>query len=255
MLRILNLTFIIISVISVQAQVKTYIPTVEDKAALEGIIVEKYYVSTADDTVGTNGSLPIGSITYRIFVDLKPGYKLEAVYGDPVHELNLKTTTTFFNNLDGGAKSGEIIDSKNINKTTVALDSWLSMGAANDFYWGIPLSDDKDGSIITTRKSLAKADGFLYGNVPATAYYGIDLNAFNKSKNSSNFSTNNGCWANMLGVIAPKPENKILIAQLTTDGKLSFELNIQIGTPKGNPVKFVAKNPADNEIKFDGLTY
>ena len=47
----------------------------------------------------------------------------------------------------------------------------------------------------------------------------------------------------------------VLIAQLTTNGKLSFELNLQIGTPTGGTIQFVAKNPEGNELKFKQLTY
>jgi len=57
----------------IQAQVKK-LPGDDDKKALEGIIVEKYYVATSadlKDTVG--GALPKGSVTYRIYADLKPG--------------------------------------------------------------------------------------------------------------------------------------------------------------------------------------
>jgi len=43
-------------------------------------------------------------------------------------------------------------------------------------------------------------------------------------------------------VEGPTESNKILIAQLTTDGKLSFEINLQIATPSGDPIKFVARN-------------
>src|SRR5436190_1343744 len=82
---------------------------------LEGIVVEKYYVSDANDTTanGTGGVLPVGSITYRIYVDMLPGYKFQAAYGVDVaptnvvstgdHELRIETTTLFFNNEDRGA--------------------------------------------------------------------------------------------------------------------------------------------------------
>jgi hypothetical protein len=46
-----------------------------------------------------------------------------------------------------------------------------------------------------------------------------------------------------------------LIAQITTDGDFSFELNIQIGTPYGGVENYVAKNPVGNEIMLPSLTY
>ena len=60
---------------------------------LEDIIVEKYYISNAADSIGSIGNLPSGSVTYRIFVDMLPGYKFQAAYGVAGHELRLETTT------------------------------------------------------------------------------------------------------------------------------------------------------------------
>mgnify|MGYP000536479613 CR=1 FL=1 len=69
---------------------------------LEGIIVEKYYVSNAADSVNAFDQLApyalhTGSITYRIYVDLLPGYRFQATYGNKNHPLIIKTSTNFFN--------------------------------------------------------------------------------------------------------------------------------------------------------------
>ena len=40
---------------------------------LDNIIVEKYYVSNANDASGSAGALPVGSVTYRFFADLATG--------------------------------------------------------------------------------------------------------------------------------------------------------------------------------------
>jgi hypothetical protein len=66
---------------------------------LEDIIVEKYYISDANDATvnSAGGVLPVGSVTYRIFVDMLPNYILQSVYGDPNHELRIQTSTLFFN--------------------------------------------------------------------------------------------------------------------------------------------------------------
>jgi hypothetical protein len=84
------------------------------------------------------------------------------------------------------------------------------------------------------------------------------LDAQNDGTNGPVFSTTDGSWASLGGSMGPDAEtNQVLIAQITTDGILSFELNIQIGTPEGNVEKYVASNPiADNgEFLFPGLTY
>ena len=48
---------------------------------LESIVVEKYYVSNAADAAGSTGTLPVGSVTYRIWADMLPGYNFQALYG------------------------------------------------------------------------------------------------------------------------------------------------------------------------------
>src|SRR5262245_21258057 len=77
----------------------------------KNIIVEKYYISDSNDSVGSIGygdNLPVGSTTYRIFVDLLPGYKFQAAFGTqdvsqiPLHTLKIMTTTSFYNNTDRG---------------------------------------------------------------------------------------------------------------------------------------------------------
>jgi hypothetical protein len=44
-----------------------------------------------------------------------------------------------------------------------------------------------------------------------------------------------------------------LIGQVTTDGELSFELNIQIGTPEGKVQRYVARNPMESEFTHESL--
>lgn len=240
--------------ISISAQNK-YIITHDDSLALENIIVEKYYVSDSTDYKDSAGGvLPVGSVTYRIYIDMKPGYKLQLIYGNQKHELFIQTTTTFFNNKICNAETGYSIDAKKLNSNTIALDSWVTMGAASRIHTGILKSEDKDGSLLI-RPALSKADGLTKWIFPDFKIFNIDLNFFNDTKNAVRFSSNNGGWAAPGGVNGPTAENRVLIAQLTTTGKLSFELNIQIGTPSGGYVQFVAKNPEGSEIQFNKVTY
>ncbi len=229
--------------------------TEEDKSALEGIIVEKYFVNNAKehfDTVG--GEFPKGAITYRIYVDMKPNYTLQAVFGVANHKLTIATTTSFFNNLKEGNGTGDKIYSKNINNNTVAFDSWLTMGAATESHNGVLLSEDADGSIIT-KLCFKKADGLKKEKIKPVTYFGIDPDFFNRNNKESVFTTNNGSWAVFGGIKGSTEANKVLIAQLTTDGKLSFELNVQIGTPTGASIQYVAKNSENQEFQFKQLTY
>jgi len=227
----------------------------DDSLALENVIVEKYYEYIPGDYTDTiPDTYPKGATTYRIYIDMKPGYSLQAVYGTPKHELFLKTSTTFFNDPTCLAETGFNIDAKKLHLGAVALDSWITMGAASRLHTGILKSeDDSLYSFVRNRKSLNNVDGLTKGVLPNFQVFNIDLKVFNNDSTASIFSTNDAAWAAMGGVKGPTPENRVLIAQLTTTGKLSFALNVQIGIPTGGSVKFVANNPEGSEIKFEGL--
>ncbi|NVO20398.1 MAG: hypothetical protein HXX13_11895 [Bacteroidetes bacterium] len=228
-----------------------------DSTSLEKVIVEKYYVSDSDDYRDTTyNTLPNGAVTYRIFIDMKPGYMLQVVYGNQKHELFIKTSTTFFNNLVDFAETGFNVNTKYLHIGSNALDSWITMGAASRGYTGIPLNeDDSVFSLINNHKALSKVDGLTKGVLPKFQVFNLDLKPFRDDTTANVFSTNNGGWAAMGGVSGPTPENRVLIAQITTTGKLSFRLNVQLGTPTGGTVQFVASDPEAKEIAFKGLAY
>jgi len=69
---------------------------VQAQDGLEKIIVEKYYIATKADSIGSLGTLPVGSVTYRVYADMLPGYKFQALYGNSDHALKVNTSTTFF---------------------------------------------------------------------------------------------------------------------------------------------------------------
>lgn len=55
------------------------ITSLQAQNGLKNIIVERYYVSDVADTAlnSDGGTLPVGSVTYRIYADMLPGYKFE----------------------------------------------------------------------------------------------------------------------------------------------------------------------------------
>lgn len=244
---------------------------------LEDIIVEKYYISEANDTNANSigGNLPIGSVTYRIYVDMLPGYNFQAAFGLTDHELRIETSTQFFNNMDYGNTS-PTFSKNNSAKNTVMLDSWLSVGAACNGYYGILKSED-DGvntnvntcagcsstPILQSNNPdagipLITQDGLLIGSPASVTAVGISsiINVFGNSTNGNLFSTDNGSWAALGGATGPDANtNRVLIAQLTTDGILTFKLNIQLGTPGGGTEQYVAENPTGAQIQLASLIY
>lgn len=244
---------------------------------LENIIVEKYYVSDERDTVNSDscGYLPVGSVTYRIYADLKPVYRLQAVYGVPEHELRIETSTRFYNSKIGDGRSANDIQPANLKYGTTLLDSWVTVGAAALDFQGVLKSDDDTSRTFVMDNvhrilrnndlaigfPLTERDGMKYLRYqPATNYYNLDydLRIFEyqyKDSVTGLFSTRDGAWASFGGTVGPQPENKVLIAQLTTDGVLKFELNMQLAVPDGGSVRFVARNPGKDEEKLDALIY
>lgn len=223
---------------------------------LEEIIVETYYVSDKEKPTFTGwDTLPAGTVTYRIYVDMAPGYRLNTLYGNENHTLKIATTTRFYNDPVWGEATGDRINRRMINQNYLAMDSWLSVGAATNGHHGVLHSDDTDGSVIL-KEPFKNTDGLVEGKPPVVVPFNLNLKIFEEITDLNLFSTSNGAWGIFQLNREPTPENRVLIAQLTTDGRLSFELNIQLGTPDcGDPEIYVARNPVDNEIQFDGLIY
>ncbi|MFZ4706444.1 MAG: T9SS type A sorting domain-containing protein [Bacteroidales bacterium] len=242
--------------------------TVSAQDAIKNVIVETYYISDANDATDTiGGKLEPGSKTYRIYVQLKPGCKLLSMYGDNTHLLKISSTAPVFNNLSYGETFGKDIKTSNLRKNTVALDSWLTLGqttkkaAITNF--GILKSQDTNGSLIggvNNDGGSAELPGGLLSNNDALAgmaltladgmdsianvesnwinhgfvdlVSGEDSTIFGSVKPGSEFASNDAYLSNT-GVMGVNPEsNQVLVAQLTTKGEISFELNLQVFDPE-----------------------
>jgi hypothetical protein len=95
-------------------------------------MVERYYVANAADAAASNGVLPVGSVTYRVYADMLPGYKFQAAYAtsSPInHPLSILSTTAFYNNESGGNYIPSYTKAQAAGNTLM-LDSWLTVGAA-----------------------------------------------------------------------------------------------------------------------------
>lgn len=245
---------------------------------LQNVIVERYYVSNVQDSLGNTSVEPlrVGSVTYRIFLDMKQGYKFQVVYGIATHELRIATTSTFYNNEDRGKLTPNDIDSQYLKNNTVMLDSWISTGAASKRQFGILKSEDNGIKTVVNKEvpqilqntdshagiPIKTQDGLiLAGALPAIitlAAPGLEsiFDVFNDgSANGNLFTTNDGGWSCLSGAVGPDTTNKVLIAQITTYGTFSFEMNVQLGTPTGGTEQYVAKNALGKENLFAGLNY
>lgn len=238
--------------------------------AIQDLIVEIYYISDANDSTDTDGgTLPEGSVTYRVFLDLAPGVTITEIFGDENHPLIISSTENFWNNTDRGEFFGYDIGDNRLDENTVALDSWITLGAATDEHYGVPKENDTDGSIVGGENNdggseeiegglltnqnaemglpLTEADGLI----PWPADLGLpDINPFGVSALEdilSDETVGNSFVSEGLatlqyaeGVSGPDEENIVLIAQLTTLGEITFKLNVVLEVPGTGVVRYVA---------------
>jgi hypothetical protein len=249
------------------------------RSQIEKVIVEKYYISDANDATDTTGGyLQPGSITYRIYIDLAPGSKLKKIYGDVKHAIKFSSSAAIFNNLVDGQSFAKDFSKSRMAENTVALDSWITLGQVikpgAKTYFGVLKTVDNDGSFIGGINNdggsagiagglLANAD--LSAGIPLTAADGldtmtavptnwasyglldslsnIDSTIFGSAKSSNGYVSYNFGLQNS-GVTGVNPDsNQVLVAQLTTMGEISFELNVVIeepASPQPLDVKYVS---------------
>ena len=161
-------------------------------AQLEKVIVEKYYVSDSNDATDVSGGgVPVGSTTYRIYLDLKPGTILKRIYGDANHPFSISSSEVFYNNILDGQTFGKDFIKGRYLENTVALDTWLTLGQTarqgTKYYYGILKDQDTDGSFVggvnNDGGSAGVASGLLINDdptcgIPLTVADGMDtLNA------------------------------------------------------------------------------
>ncbi len=244
-------------------------------AQLENVIIETYYVSNYTDSLEIDlaGGNPLenGTTTYRIYIDLMPGSKIKSIYGDANHLLKFTSTKPFYNNLDGLSFAKDFNNINAHKNLTFALDTWLTIGQTTKLFggktnYGILKSQDRNGTTISnTNVSLTNSasivgipltisDGMdtIAGTAPTSWFNsgfitigGGDSTIFGSTKINSIFKSNAAILKNS-GVRGVIPDsNQVLIAQLTTKGELSFELNLEVEIQNGGIIsttKYVAND-------------
>ncbi|MFZ4411705.1 MAG: Ig-like domain-containing protein [Bacteroidales bacterium] len=240
---------------------------------LEKIVVEKYYItntadSIANDNNGTNttGSLNVGSVTYRIYADMLPGYKFQSAYGTTNHNLKFTTSTYFYNDINNGTYYPVYTKTK-FKQFTTGIDSWISVGAACGGNFGVLKTDDNttlnaltisNGSLTNNDPKMGiplyTRDGLLSGSpVTTVSIAGMDatipadngvLDVFDTQETANSFILTGSAWSSQSGSLGVNADtNRVLIAQITTNGAFHYELNIQIGTPSLGIEQYVSSNP------------
>ena len=249
---------------------------------LEGIVVEKYYQANSADVTNADAnsaitSLTTSSVTYRIYVDMTSGYKFNSLFGSSTNNLKVNSTAGFFNDPNFGVVINPgTISSLNIRKKTAMLDSYFTTGGAGGGKVGVLKAEDTDGSIGNAQSILANNPGGCFG-LPITGIGAQDgmrpltsspatyvvpnllgdassLDVLDQTDGNAIILTNHAIAA-LGGVYGPTSTNMVLVAQFTTSGDLTFELNLQIqNTTTGAAENYVASNPTGNQLTHPSLT-
>ena len=250
---------------------------------LQGIVVEKYYQANAGDVAdatansGSPVALTTNSVTYRVYVDMAAGYKFNSIFGNAAHNLNVSSTTGFFNDGSWGvATNPGTVSTTNIRKNTGMIDSWFTTGGVAVGKAGVLKSEDTDGTIGNAQSILANNPGGCFGLpingatgqdgfLPSSASTYVAPNALGVPQSvidilsgvstSGSMVLTNGSIAALGGVQGPTTSNMVLIGQFTTNGQFSFALNIQIqNIATGVAENYVSSSPTGAELTHPSLT-
>lgn len=170
-----------------------------------------------------NGGIVPGK-TFRVYAVFEnEGDIIDAVYGEKTAPLEIKTTTKFYQHERGGAMS---VDVQKYDLTVVpelAFDSWVTIGREDNY--------------------MNHLSGFI-----------MDFGNFDTEGGS--ISTDNGAW-----FVTPDKRqamagssNRILLLQLTSDGKITGVINLHGRTKAIYDDAGVQVGGAE-EIKVEGLYF
>lgn len=247
---------------------------------LQGIVVEKYYVPNSADvadatTEGAITPLTTGSVTYRIFVDMAPGYKFSQIFGSASDNLVVSSTANFYNDPNWGVSIDPgTISTTNIRRNTAMIDSWFTCGGTAVGKVGVPKTEDTDGSLGNAQSILANNPADCFGapingsgsrdgltNAVANSYLepnilglGSALDVLDQTAGNSVVITD-GAIAALGGVVGATSTNMVLIGQFTTAGALTISLNLQlINISTGAAENYVAATPGAGELTHPTLS-
>ena len=220
---------------------------------LDSVWVERYHTQLiGKDTLKT----------YRIFVDMQPGYTMQMVYGTEHQQLEIGTTSSFYNDPEHSVKYADLLSADQLNSGTAALDSWLTVGAASSGHVAVPKHLDPDGSVVKCppygkaldrSMSICKRDGLMaVDSVPQVVNFRMDPGYLGTIPGQM-LHTMDGAWAVLGGTRGATAENMVLIAQLSTTGVLSYQLNLQLGAPDGSFIRLVHTAAAPSEVLLPSL--
>lgn len=170
------------------------------------------YQGLSFETVALNG---VGGFnTYHIYANFDfAGDQLTAVFGQDYTPLSIISTGSFFQDVAGGATSNEINPGLFGTFPTLEFDSWITIGS----------SDGPNGVELLGVNTTNFESG---GSLLIDGQYG-------------------GAWYVLPDAepsAFPDENGKVLIAQLTSNGDISIELNLQYRAANGTDPQVLSEN-------------
>ena len=192
-----------------------------NKDGLENLLVEQI-------PVPAGAGAPENSVTYRLFVDLKPGYKFNGCKGlnESKTHLTIKSSESFFNHNQGTGKGSDASPDYYLFAPGLEYDSYATDGRIGTAYIGVLRSVNPAGRAGLTVETTPAKDLEFIGDK-------IDILTANDAKELHDY---NKGWNVDGGIGGPDADaNIIFIGQFTTAGKLEMSLNLSVSSPSGTP--------------------
>jgi len=240
------------------------------KGQIEDVIVETYYISQADDIIDPFDAILVDrSVTYRVFIDLEEEVRIKELFADGEYPIQINSTKDFFNHPLGGS-FGYQLGKSNLSKfsSTLPLDSWLTLAFASTGHFGMLKEYDPDTSVykpgyLENDKEamgvpLTTVDGLIASDSLASTYnifsQELEYKPLGTLTDTSQYFTETSPILVQKGITGPTKENRILVAQLTTVGDISFILNLKLEVD-GEEFIFVGKDTSEyrSDVIFSNL--
>ena len=177
------------------------------------------------------GGAGAGLNTWRVYATFSnPGVDVLSVYGTDTNPIDISSSTGWYQDPLGSSVGDGINPLLFTDFPTLEFDSWITIGAQS--------SNDGDVTVV-----------------------GLDLNSFEAGGDLTSDETAGGSWIAIPGEVvgtSPDAQGRVLIAQLTTDGTVVFDCNIQYREPDGStPVatelSLVFQNGCPEDINGSGM--
>ena len=179
----------------------------------------------------SEGGAGLGLNTWRVYATFSnPSVDVLSVYGTAANPIDISSSTSWYQDPLGAATGNGINPLLFTDFPSLAYDSWVTVGAESN----------GDGEITVV---------------------GLDLNAFEAGEDLTSDGTAGGSWIAIPGEVngtAPDAQGRVLIAQLTTDGTIVFDCNLQYresdgSSPVATELSLVLQNGCPEDINGSGM--